>query len=814
MQLIRYLVAAIVVVLVSETAGLAQKPPGLGYAFPPVVEIGNSTDVQFGGFDFTPDMQWFVHDERVKFEVLGPPGDYHLPPPPYWFGPRAITSAPHVPREVPGRVAVAGEASERLVRWQVANANGSSGTAMLLLSRGREIIESRSRDLPQRIDTLPVGVSGRLGRFTEVDRYEFVADRHGLVTVEQWARRLGADFNGVIAARDAKGTLLADYSDTPGKDGAITFAVRKGESYTVSLHDADFRGDRAYVYRLAMRYGPRVLCTIPAQVRRGASQEVEFVGIGVASGNPQVESLRSRIETPSDAGSTTFTHRLQTAGGEVDVIIPLTDWDEISRETITASKEAATQPLPAPIGITGRIAASEPEHRYVWRAEKGEHWSIDAASRAIGGSLDVAISVLDPEGKPVAENDDVGVSTDATVKFQAAAAGNYTCVVRAMSSLTDAADEIYRLEIARSDANFVLTVPQRINLPAGGKVDMSVVASRVGGFDGPISLVIDGLPAGITTEGELNIAAGKNEATIKLLADADAAVVASPLSIHGTAMIGEQSVQHVAVSEATGNLAPRSAGDLQCERVLFAMTMTPPFELKLVDGERQRDVPRGTTYRAEFEVVRKDGFAGELRVEMAAQQDRQRQGVRGPIVLVPANVNRVEYPCFMPEWLSTDLTRRLVVHGVAIVPDAKGNLRHVLSPAVGRITMIMEGALLKLTAEAKELVAKPGDTIDVPVSIARSAKLPAEAVIELVVPEELSGGISAEPLRINPDQGRGTIRVTTKADSRLTGDWPLTIKATAFEDGKWPVVSQTEIVVRFRDDTNPQAQTQSRSQRQ
>jgi hypothetical protein len=66
------------------------------------------------------------------------------------------------------------------------------------------------------------------------------------------------------------------------------------------------------------------------------------------------------------------------------------------------------------------------------------------------------------------------------------------------------------------------------------------------------------------------------------------------------------------------------------------------------------------------------------------------------------------------------------------------------------------------------------------------------------VPEELAGVLSAEPLRLNPGQEQGTIRVTTKADSRLTGDWPMTIKATAFEDGKWPVVSQTEIVVRFR----------------
>jgi hypothetical protein len=776
---------------------VAQKPPGVRYAYPPVVEIGKTTDVQFGGFDFTPDMQWFLHDERVKLDVLAPPGDYHLPPPPYWFGPRAITSAPFIPREVPGRVTVASDASEGLVRWQVANANGSSGTAMLLLSRGREVVESRSRELPQRINALPVGLSGRLSRFTEVDRYEFVADRDGLVTVAQWARRLGSDFNGILEARDASGKLLADYSDMLGTDGAITFAVRKDSAYTVSLHDADFRGDRSYVYRLAMRYGPGVLYTIPARVRRGSSQDVEFIGIGVATGSTQVESLRSRIEAPTDAASTVFTHRLQTAAGEVEVAVPLSEFDEITREAIAADVQSTRQPLPAPIGITARFAFNESEHRYTWRVEKDEHWSIGAASRAIGGTVDVAIAVLDPEGKPIADHDDTGVTTDAAVKFQAAVAGNYTCIVRAMSSLTGAAEEVYRLEIARPDADFALAVPQRINLPAGGKVDVSVIASRSGGFDGQIALAIDGLPVGVTTEGELNIPAGKNEAIIKLSAAVDAAVVAAPLSIRGTAMLGDMSVQRIATCEATGNLAPRSAGDLQVDRAMLAMTMTPPFELKLVDGERQRDVPRGTTYRAEFDVVRKEGFTGELRIEMAAQQDRQRQGVRGPILPIPADAAKVVYPCFMPEWLSTDLTRRLVVHGVAIVPDAKGNPRHVLSPAVGRITMIMEGALLKLTADANELAARPGESFDVPVTIARSAKLSTEAIVELVVPDELASIVTAEPLKLLRDQVRGTLRIITKPHARLSGDWPLTIKATALEDGKWPVVSQTEIVVRF-----------------
>lgn len=789
------------IILLSSCCGgsaWAQKPPGLGYAFPPVVAAGQTTEVQFGGFDFTPDMQWYVYDARVKLEILGPPGDYHLPPPPYWFGPRAITAAPPIPREVPARVAVAAEANAGLVRWQVASANGSSGTAMLMVSRDREIVERRSRDLPQRLDALPVGVSGRLSRFTEVDRYEFVAERDSLATVELMATRLGASFNGMLEARDAEGKLLADHADTLGIDGAIAFAVRKGEVYAVSLHDADFRGDRAYVYHLAFRFGPRVIATLPAIGQRGATREVEFVGIGVATGQARVESVRQTVTFPSDPALKVYAHRLQTPTGQIDVEIPISDMAERTRDEALAETKANTVALVAPCGVTARFKAGESEHRYTWRAEKDQTWSLAAMSRSIGCRLDVAVAVLGPDGKLVAENDDAGVSTDAAVTVRTTTAGEYTCVVRAMSA-AGALDDVYRLEVVQPAADFALSTTQQVNLPLGGKAEIALQAVRTGGFDGPIALAIDGLPAGVTTEGELAIAAGKSEAKIALVSAADAAVVAAPLAIRGTAMLGDKAVTRTATATANGNLAPRISDEQRIDRVLLAMTMTPPVELKLVDGERQRDVPRGTTCRPEFDVVRKNGFAGELRIEMAAQQDRQRQGVRGSIVAVPPDASRVVYPCFMPEWLSTDLTRRVVVNGVAVVPDPKGTPRHLVQPGTGRITMIMEGALMKLTSKAGELTARPGESFEVPVAVARSAKFPAEATVELVVPEELAGVLSAEPLTLSAKDDRDTLRIATKRDARLSGDWPLTLTATALEDGKWPVVSQTEIVVRFRE---------------
>ena len=73
--------------VVDESSVQAQSAlPKLGYVYPPGVRAGATTDVTLGGYNFTPDMQFFVHDPRVKLEVLGPPGKLIEPPPPYWFG--------------------------------------------------------------------------------------------------------------------------------------------------------------------------------------------------------------------------------------------------------------------------------------------------------------------------------------------------------------------------------------------------------------------------------------------------------------------------------------------------------------------------------------------------------------------------------------------------------------------------------------------------------------------------------------------------------------------------------------------------------
>ena len=773
----------------------AQKPPRLGYVFPPSIRAGATTEVQLGGYDFTPDMQWFIHDPLAKLTTSGTPGDYQLTPPPYWTGPRAGVGSPPIAREVTGRIAIDPARPDGLVRWQVANANGASQTAVFYVGRGQEIVENRSRDLPQRLPALPVAVSGRLSRLTEVDRYEVVADADGLISVDLMARRLGSGFNGTIEVRDASGEVLADFADTQGLDGGLTFAARSGKTYEIALHDADFQGDRAFVYRLAVTRGPRVLATLPSQGRRGASMDVEFVGVGVQSGKPVLESARQTVVFPADAGLASHSHTLKTPFGDVDVSIPLGDLDEQSRVEQGLVR--------APLAITNIMPPEIDQQRFSWNVAKDEYWKIDLQSRGIGGRLDVGLTIVDPEGKPVAESDDLPGTTDAGLEFRSGLGGPYTCLVRSLASRLATLDEVYRLEIRRAEPDFSLTLPQQIPLPLGGNGEIAVAVTRSGGFDGEIVLAAEGLPPGVSATGEWKVPAGKNEAKVTLKSAPDAAVVAAPIRVRGTGKIGETSKARLATAVAAGNLAPRSPSEQMIDVALLVMTMTPPFDVKLIDKTRQREVHRGSTCLAEIDIVRKEGFSGEVRLEMAATQSRYLCGSRGLGAVVPANVTRVTFPTWMSEWLGTEFTMRMATQGVAVVPDPKGTPRYLTKPADAAITMIMEGALLKLTAHAADSVVPLGGTFEIPVSISRSAKLPNSTTVTLEIPVEAAGLIKAEPLVLPTGQDHGVLKVTTVNNDRLNGSWTFRLRAHALQDERWPVISETELPVMFTTPLTP-----------
>jgi len=408
-----------------KTADL--KAPEPGYVFPSGGKAGSTVDVQLGGYDWTPDLQFFVLDSRATIQTTGESGPVMVPPPPYWFGAKSTQNALPLPREQPAKLTLPADLPPGPVRWAVASASGAGvKTGIFWVGAEPEVTEERATKVPQMLPALPVTVNGRLSRIEEVDRYRFAVAKDGPVTLDVFARRLGVNMNAAISVRNPNGEVVADAVDSDGQDLAVTLWAIAGTEYTVSLHDLDFRGDRSFVYRLALTPGPRVVATIPAAGKRGETRDVEFVGYGLVTGKQQLESMTRKITFPADPKKDELAYRLDTAFGPTPAFdIPLSD----SVETVAPAKPGT---LTLPAAATG-VLDQTTEARFTCEGKKGDVWDLTAEARRFGSPLDLSLAIVDATGKELARNDDLPGTTDAGLAFTLPADGVFTVVVADIS---------------------------------------------------------------------------------------------------------------------------------------------------------------------------------------------------------------------------------------------------------------------------------------------------------------------------------------------------------------------------------------------
>jgi hypothetical protein len=771
----RALLACVLVAVVCVAPAFAQHPPTIGYMYPPGGRAGETVEVTLGGYDWTPDMETFVHDPRVKIEIIGTPSSIIVPEPPYWFGKKARRPPFLLPRETKARITISKDAPPGIIRWQVANANGASPPGFLVIGTNREVIEADDRTTAQQLESLPVTVSGQIKKIEEVDRFRFAASKTGPISLSLCARKIGSMLNAVLEVYNDGGDLVASAADTAGRDTAITFVGIAKQEYTVHVYDLDFRGNRAFTYRLNFSEGPRVVAAIPPVGRRGETRDVEFIGYGIASGQAKLESVVQRVTFPSDKEQATFAFPLQTKFGTAEPFeLCMSDLAEVVR---TTEETMAIPTLPA--AITGVLKNKFGEHRYRFSAIKGDQLSLQIWAAKFGSPLDVSLAVYDATGKQVANNDDIPGSTDAALQFAAKADAEYEIGVTDVSGSSGSPAAVYRLTAKRTAPSFTFAAPELLNVPVGGTGKIALKVIRSAGFKDAIALSIVGLPDGVTAPEDLEIPASKTSLSIELTVAKEAAAAAALVRIVGEAKLADESIR------------------FESNQMLVATTITPPFT---IDAEGKDDVtkwPRGTTFPAPVLIERNEGFTDEIVLEMTSKQGRVRQGITGPELVVPNGVKRILYPVTLPEWLETTRTSRMVVNGVAKVADAKGNVRYSVVKQKTRMGFLPTGALLKLAAEVTEYSTtnpNTNQTIPVPLSISRSNQLTAPARIELMANANEAKFFSAEVIAASPDQTQLNFLIKLAADLPQ-GEYELRIRATVMQNENLPVVAETTILV-------------------
>jgi hypothetical protein len=377
---------------------------------------------------------------------------------------------------------------------------------------------------PQRVVKLPVTIHGRLEKGGDVDTFAVQLEAGRTFVAELQGYALGSQMDPAMKLLDARGVEVALSHDTHNLDPFVRFDVKQTGTYHVQLMafahppaaDVTLKGSAGHIYRLTLTDQPFAHFASPCAITRGQQAKVT-----TAHGEVVVDA------TKSNANEGRFA--VPTAAGEVVFAALVSPSVTLEVEPKHDSKTA--QRLTPPFAVSGGIAQSADEDRYVFQAKKGDSLTFRVHAAAVHSALDASLRIEDSTGKVLEKDDDSEeANPDPTIAFKVPADGDYVAII---SDLFQRGGDnfCYALEAAPPIPQATLALAQNVvNLDAGKTVELKVTSKITGKLKGKLLATATGLPSGITMK-EAEVPAKGGEVKLVLSATADAAAASVPIEV-------------------------------------------------------------------------------------------------------------------------------------------------------------------------------------------------------------------------------------------------------------------------------------------
>lgn len=705
--------------------------PGTAYIFPAGGQRGSNVEVIVGGYNLTASTQ--LHVDRGGIEQSGPLTPTGKAPPVPLIKREEANRPFNYPREMTTTLRIAADAPLGLRVWQVWTAHGGTAARPFVVGDLPEVVEQPASASPQRL-SLPMTANGRIELAEEVDSYVFQAEAGERISSEIVADGIGSTLDARLEVLDPAGQEIASAEDSRGLDPIVTFTAATSGDYVVRVHDYAYTGSPSHVYRLTVR---EPLKTVQAKASTDQAAEV-----GEAE--------------PND-------------------------------------KQPQSLAVQSPIFVKGRLESDDVD-RFRFQGNKGDRFMLSVSAARLGSSIDTLLTVCDSADKELARSDDIPGSSDSELEFVVPADGEYVLSVSDLSgSPRVGMPSDYRLFAAPAQPGFSLQLAvDHADVAPGGSAQIAIKVVRQGGFEGEIDLELAGLARGLSAE-SLQIPAKKNDHKLTLKADANAENTGSPLTIAGSAKMGDQTVRQVASIPLLGGNSPASA-----ESVL--VTVTHPSRFKITADDTYFFRSRGTTHPATIRIEREPGFDGDIVLSLADMQTRYLQGIHAPTMVVPGGVTEVTYPLVIPESVELNRTCRVLVAGTAVVKGADDRVHHLLAVSPKQCVMRMEPAILSVQATPDYLEPAPGSSVELRLDVQRALEFNAAVHLELALPEG-AHGISVDSFDLAADQTSGKVTLRLAPDADLAGHNGIRIRAVAQRDGL-PAVAEAFVEMHLTPSAN------------
>jgi hypothetical protein len=770
------------VTLIAAATSAFAEPPVASYIFPAGGQRGTTVAFKVGGLYLNDACNFDLHGAGItaskriaRTNTLWFEGPPMVPP--------ASQQGDKYPQDFAGEVRIDSVAPLGTRYWRVTTSQGTTPLKKFVVGELPEIVEDEidGDPIPTAV-TLPVTINGRIFPREDVDLWTFAASKGDVVSCEVCAARIGSPLDAHLEVHGPDGRLIAENSAIPGPDAGLRFKAPLAGRYELRICDTAFRGSQDAVYRLTVTRGPVVDGAYPLGGRRHSPVDLHLIGANLSH-----ESLRVALP---DADSSSFVVHPQLGRGTWgDLRLELNDLPEYLEETAHSAAGGAHMAT-VPAVLNGRIL--HPGEVDLWQitAHKGEKLLLDLRAGRLGSLLDSVLTIVDSSGKRLATCDDMAPGeTDSRLTWNVPADGTYRIRVEDRLPSRGGPLYAYRLDVERAATapDFRLQLAtDAVNVERGHEARLTVTAKRSGGFQGPIALAIDGLPAGVRATVPA-IAERAQKAEIVLRVNANARVTTTEVSISGLAAIAGKTVWRAAVR-------PSDPGDPPIDRVAIAVAVPTPFQFTA--SYDQAYTPRGSVQVRHYRLAR-NGYAGALTVCLADKQFRYKQGVSGPTVVVPAGVDQFDYPLTLAPFMEILRTSRTTLMATGIVKDADGAthpVTYTTDQQDEQIVAIVTTGRLTVSLDPASVEAEPGISTNVGVQINRDKELSGAVRLELICPSHIAG-IKASSEVIPPGQTTGTLRIAFARGAIGPCNMPLTIRATAVDSRGYPVVAEVPFSV-------------------
>jgi hypothetical protein len=734
--LVRGVLVVLGLLCASALPALAQpvpsREPGSTHVFPAGGQRGTKFAVRVGTQCFPPSSRWQMDGAGVSVSpVLAREAQPHYE-----------TSARRVPTETPiyfarewdSVVEIAADAAVGPRLWCIHSARGGSGRRPFVVGDLPEIIESESNSLPERAESvsLPVTINGQIAGERDVDYYRLTLEAGQAVRCELAASRLGSPLDAVIEIRDPEGGRATVSEQRVGCDPIVTFRAAQSGWYTLMIANLGYYGGPEYVYRATLTVGDAAESgTMPI-------------------GDPILAIEAKKDDTAQEATLMAAPQQIvgcfERPGDE--------DWWRLVTPR-DAALSIVCEPSPAGVPTLPRLELFDAQNRPLTQAS-----SVDDARR------------------------------QARLEWRSAEEQTVLLRVRDVQQATRGGPEFqYRLRVRVNEPDFELRLAaDYASIVPGGKLTLDVAALRSGGLSGPIELVAEGLPPGVTAEAA-SIGEKKAAGKLVLTAAGDAQPAQAFLKVVGRAKIGERTIERAATAPHQGHdpdgvsCGPASVADLH-----FTVQHKPVF--RLFCAEAYQYGHRGSVHPYLMEIERLDGFDGPVTLQIGDRQNRDLDGIEMFETVIPPGATQAFMPIYLPEDMHVNVQSQsqLYIQGHAVFMDRTGQQQSLLVVSEKRNIIRTMPPVVKLKAVDQELAVHAGTTLECRLQLERTPNFSGPMQIELLAPPP---GFSAEPATIPANESATVVKVQVTSERPAQPQTTLRFRARGQLSTGTRIVSET-----------------------